>query len=233
MGLGSYTPKQRMEAIAEAETRLDQEGYEQHVWLRPGQIKTKPELFQPRTIAYGQAVTEDSHIQSLITSIRAGDTITPPPLVIKLKDEGYVVVDGHHTITAYAEVYKGKGDKKIKCEWFRGTVREAFDASMARNAEDKLSVSNADKQERAWTLVVMTLPHPEPTKQVEEIRRNTKISPRQVWKMKEVWEAAQARALKARRFASASNGGMVRVLAILTCQTLRTKSKARANVLRG
>jgi hypothetical protein len=53
MALGSYTPKQRMEAIAEAETRLDREGHKPFLWLRPNQIKTKPELFQPRTITYG------------------------------------------------------------------------------------------------------------------------------------------------------------------------------------
>jgi ParB-like nuclease domain len=190
MPIGSYTPKQRIEAIAEAETRLDREGHKPDIWLRANQIKTKPELFQPRTITYGLRSTEDSHVQALITAIRAGDTIKPPPLVIKLRDGGYVVVDGHHTITAY----KGadKGDKKIKCEWFPGTVREAFDVSMARNSEDKLSIPNADKQERAWTLVVMP-PHPKTTKQVKEIRSNTKISERQVWNMKKVWEAAQAR----------------------------------------
>jgi len=69
---------------------------------------------------------------------------------------------------------------------------------MARNSEDKLSVPNADKQERAWTLVVMN--QPKTTKQVEEIRSNTKVSRRQVWKMKAVWEAAQARDSKGKAF---------------------------------
>jgi hypothetical protein len=187
MALGSYTPKQRMEAVAAAEAQLDREGHKLSIRLRPNQIKMKPELFQPRTITYGLRSTEDSHIQALIQGIRAGDT-PPQPVVIKLRDEGYVVVDGHHTVTAY----KGadQGDKKITCEWFPGTVREAFDLSMARNSEDKLPIPNVDKQERAWTLVVMN--QPKTTKQVEEIRHNTKVNPRQVWKMKAVWEAAQA-----------------------------------------
>jgi hypothetical protein len=195
MALGSYTPKQRMEAIAAAEAQLDREGHKPSIRLRPNQIKMKPELFQPRTITYGLRPTEDSHVQVLMQAIRAGET-PPQPVVIKLKDDGYVVVDGHHTVAAYKGA--GKGDKKITCEWFPGTLREAFDVSMARNAEDKKPVANVDKQERAWTLVVMN--QPKTVKEVEEIRRNTKISPRQVWKMKAVWEAAQAQNAKGAAF---------------------------------
>jgi hypothetical protein len=98
--LGSYTPKQRMEAIAAAEAQLDREGHKPSIRLRPNQIKIKPELFQPRTITYGLRPTEDSHVQVLMQAIRAGET-PPQPVVIKLKDEGYVVVDGHHTVAAY------------------------------------------------------------------------------------------------------------------------------------
>jgi hypothetical protein len=174
MALGSYTPKQRMEAIAAAEAQLDREGHKPSVRLRPNQIKMKPKLFQPRTITYGLRITEESHVQALIQGVRAGDT-PPQPVVIKLKGEGYVVVDGHHTVAAYKGA--GKGDKKITCEWFPGTVREAFDLSMARNAEDKKPIPNADKQERAWTLVVMN--QPQTTEQVKEIRSNTKVSERQ------------------------------------------------------
>jgi hypothetical protein len=182
-------------STAEAEKQLDREGHKPFVWLRPNQIKTKPEVFQPRTITYGLRSTEDSHVQALIQGIRAGDT-PPQPVVIKLRDEGYVVVDGHHTVAAY----KGadQGDKKIKCEWFPGTVRAAFDVSMARNSEDKLSIPSADKQERAWTLVVIN--QPKTTEQIREIRHNTKVSERQVWKMKAVWEAPQAQDEAARQF---------------------------------
>ena len=65
-----------MAAITAAEAQLDREGYRPSIRLRPNQIKTKAELFQPRTITYGLRTTEDEHVQALIQGIRAGDT--PP-----------------------------------------------------------------------------------------------------------------------------------------------------------
>jgi ParB-like chromosome segregation protein Spo0J len=41
-----------------------------------------------------------------------------PPMVIKLKGTGFVIVDGHHTLEAYKDAKR----TAIKCEWFPGTV---------------------------------------------------------------------------------------------------------------
>jgi hypothetical protein len=41
MPIGSFTPKQRMEAIAAAEPLVDREGYKPSIRLRANQIKMK------------------------------------------------------------------------------------------------------------------------------------------------------------------------------------------------
>jgi hypothetical protein len=74
-----------------------------------------------------------------------------PILVIKLGEQ-WVCVDGHHRLAAYEQ--EGR-DKPIKCEWFKGTVREAYDASMGRNDVAKLEVPKEDRYENAWKRVLL------------------------------------------------------------------------------
>jgi hypothetical protein len=59
---------------------------------------------------------------------------------------------GHHRLEAYK---KKKWKGTVKCEWFAGSVREAVDESMRRNAKIKLNVPHADKMEEAWKRVVL------------------------------------------------------------------------------
>jgi hypothetical protein len=73
--------------------------------------------------------------------------------VIKLKWDGWVVVEGHHRIEAYKA--GGLGDQEITCEWFYGTVREAADAGLARNNIVKLNISQPSRMEEAWKRVLL------------------------------------------------------------------------------
>jgi len=153
MRLGKYTTLQREAALADAEQRLDHEGHSRTVKVTVNKLKEMPELFQPREFSGEKHTTVNSdHVKSLAQAIGIYGSIDPP-LVVKLKHKGWIIVDGHHTLAAYKK--KGMGDEQITCEWFPGTVREAMDESMLRNVKDKLSVPRDDKMQEGWKRVLM------------------------------------------------------------------------------
>jgi hypothetical protein len=148
----AYTTEAREEALADAERRLIREGHTPTIFLRPKQIKTMPELFQPRMFSYDGRATDEKHVKELVDGIKTDGKIEPPPLVIKLKHKGFVIVDGHHTLAAYKKV---KENEQIECEWFKGTVRQAWDEAVRRNRKDKLPMHKHDKTHAAWERVLI------------------------------------------------------------------------------
>jgi hypothetical protein len=135
-------------ALSEAERELEQPSSAErplYVNVKPANIATRLELFQPRRFSAGLREADPKHVKDLATRItRKGDL--DPILIIKLAGS-WVVVDGHHRLAAYLSL-KRKSD--IKCEWFTGTVREAADESLRRNEIIKLAINVADRQEEAW-----------------------------------------------------------------------------------
>lgn len=75
-----HTAKAREEALADAESRLIREGHTPTVFLRPKQIKTMPELFQPRMFSYDGRATNEDHVKVLVDAIKIDGKIEPPPL---------------------------------------------------------------------------------------------------------------------------------------------------------
>jgi hypothetical protein len=69
----------------------------------------------------------------------------------ELPEGRWVIVEGHHRHEAYR---KSRYTQPIKCEWFDGTVREAWDESLRRNIALNLEVPLADRQEAAWVRVL-------------------------------------------------------------------------------
>ncbi|MCK1443402.1 ParB-like nuclease domain-containing protein [Bradyrhizobium sp. 48] len=136
------------DALREAERELEQPSSTErplYVNVKPANITTRLELFQPRRFSAGLREVDPKHVKDLATRItRKGDL--DPVLVIKLAGS-WVVVDGHHRLAAYLSL---KRKTAIKCEWFTGTVREAADESLRRNELIKLPISHGDKQEEAW-----------------------------------------------------------------------------------
>ena len=180
-GEGRHTAKAREEALADAESRLVREGHTPTVHLLPKQIKTMPELFQPRMFSYDGRATDENHVKTLVKAIEVDGKIEPPPLVIKLRGKGFVIVDGHHTVAAYKKV---KENEQITCEWIPGTVRQAWDEANRRNRKDKLPMHKDDKSQPAWERVLIggwTAP---------QIKEATGISVRTVQTMREVRRAA-------------------------------------------
>lgn len=66
------------------------------------------------------------------------------------KDGRFVVIDGHHRLTAYREA---RWKNPIPVEVFGGTPDEARLAALEGNVRDKLPLSKPEKSEAAWKLV--------------------------------------------------------------------------------
>jgi hypothetical protein len=149
------TPENVSEALAQAERELKQppSGNTETVRIAPADIKTRPELFQPRGFATIGALDAD-HVAKLAKRIgRKGEL--DPPLVVKLGEE-WVCVDGHHRVAAYLKQSKGAWQGPIACLWFAGGVREAVDESVKRNEVIKLEMRRGDRWEAAWHRVVLS-----------------------------------------------------------------------------
>jgi ParB-like nuclease domain len=181
---GQYTTAQREEALADAEHRLDVKDHAPTVELPVKNVKTMPELFQPREFFKGadggRATTDEWHVKSLKRAVSIYGDIDPP-LVIKLRGTGFVIVDGHHTLEAYKRAKK----TAIRCEWFAGTVREALDQSMLRNGKDKLAVRQVDRMQEGWKRVLLG------GWTAEQIKAVCGISTRQVGTMRQIVRVAE------------------------------------------
>jgi hypothetical protein len=149
---GAHTTQAREEALLEAGGTLVRpaDGRTQTVKLKPQQIIIRAELFQPREFAFGGRDTDRRHVERLARRIKNVGELDPI-VVIKLGRQ-WVCVDGHHRVTAYK---KSKRTEEIKCEWFAGSVREAMDEGLRRNAALNLEVPLADRQEEAWKRVLL------------------------------------------------------------------------------
>jgi hypothetical protein len=147
--LSKISVRDTAEALQVAEAQLERPetngGSPVFVQVRPQDIRTRLELFQPRRPGYGLRTVDTKHVNKLATrASRKGEL--DPVLVVKLGHE-WVVVDGHHRIAAYLKL---KRAEPIRCEWFAGTVREATDESLRRNEKTHLEVDQGDKAEEAW-----------------------------------------------------------------------------------
>ena len=149
--VGRHSAKDRQEALVEAEKQLTKPAKGQKtIKLEPQEIGFRLALFQPREFLGGLKKTDGKTVRDLAHSIGIYGELDPV-LVIKL-DEEFVCVDGHHRLEAYK---KTKRTQPIKCEWFPGSVQEAVDESMRRNAKTKLNVPKEDKMEEAWKRVLL------------------------------------------------------------------------------
>ncbi len=152
MRAAAHNATKLQQALGKAERQLNTKGRPKHgtVELFPSEIKTRPELFQPREFSAGLRETDQDFVKQLTRTIGILGELDAI-VVIKIGTK-FVCVDGHHRIQAYKEA---KWAKPIKCEWFGGSVREAVDESMRRNTKDRLNVPQADKMENAWKRVLL------------------------------------------------------------------------------
>jgi hypothetical protein len=131
-----------------------------YVQVPPRDIRTRLELFQPRRPGWGTRTLDTKYVNRLVTRISRKGVIDPV-LVVKLEHahprtgeidgHEWVVVDGHHRLEAYRKLER----EEIECEWFAGTVREAWDESVRRNERIHLEVQQGDKAEAAWARTLL------------------------------------------------------------------------------
>ena len=111
-------------------------------------IETDEATFQWRT---GSNIEDSSrHTQTLARIL--GDNHKPlDPILVVPRGAGFVVIDGHHRLEAYREA---GWDRPIPVEIFQGTLAEAELEALRRNIKDKLPMTQEDKLEAAWRLVL-------------------------------------------------------------------------------
>jgi hypothetical protein len=146
------SPAKRARALKEAEETLVRPAAADgptYVQLKPQEVHTRHELFQPREFLFAKSGLDTRHVTKLKRVIEIKGEIEPI-LVVKLGAQ-WVCVDGHHRVAAYQKLKC----KEIKGEWFAGSLREAVDESYKRNEIAKLEIAREDKYEEAWRRVLL------------------------------------------------------------------------------
>ncbi len=116
--------------------------------VRLEEIETDEDAFQWRQ---GFNIEESRrHVEELKRALRDRQRPFTPILVLR-RALGFVVVDGHHRLQAYKEA---SWDGPVPVEIFQGTPKEAELEALKRNIEDKLPMTQQDKLEAAWRLVL-------------------------------------------------------------------------------
>ena len=110
------------------------------------EIKTLPELFQPR----GTGGTDERHVSELRRGLKVSKVLDPVT-VIWIGDEA-ILIDGHHRLAAYlAEKHFGE----IPIQTFKGTVEDAVLEAGRANSRAKLPMGVQQRNDYAWRLVVI------------------------------------------------------------------------------
>jgi len=118
-------------------------------------IETVPALFQPRS---GGERESESHVIGLARAIgnaqgEAGRAKLTP-VVIFWVGNAWACLDGHHRLAAITATPRGKAGT-IAVEVFTGSLAGAMLEATARNSQNKLAMSEPDKSERAWKLLLL------------------------------------------------------------------------------
>jgi hypothetical protein len=161
----------------------DIERTEERTDKRPNQlplesIHVASDAFQPRLVDEDRRASED-HIRDLARALEQGDDL--PPLLITPVGQKFFLVDGHHRLGAYMAV---EWNKSIPVAIFEGSVREAHDASLEQNNKNKLPMTSASRNEKAWQLVQAG------NKRYSKARiaKLTGVSDRTIATMRKVWK---------------------------------------------
>jgi len=116
--------------------------------LKIDEILTLPDEFQPRDTG-SDILRSESHIAALVRALKTGEDLDPI-LVLPLGGS-FVCLDGHHRLIAYERAGITKG---IPISVFEGEFRDAWTQPIESNVKDKLPMTEAEKLEAAWVMLL-------------------------------------------------------------------------------
>jgi hypothetical protein len=179
-------------AMAEAEGALERppsvSGRTRVVDVKPADVRTRPELFQPRRFSEGYWEVDVQHVKDLSIRVeRKGEL--DPVIIVKIGGQ-WVCVDGHHRLAAYVAL-KWKGT--IRAEWFAGNIAAAMDESLLKNEVTKLPVRQGDRFEEAWRRTVMKRGSKAQVVAITGVSDGTVALMRRIFKSYQVQDAAGQR----------------------------------------
>ena len=124
--------------------------------LKLSELTFEEAVFQPRVSTPDWQ--SQNHIKRLRQAIQRNESNRLERVKILWTGIRWVVLDGHHRVLAYQSEYEGKSiDPPIPVEVFSGSLEDALLECSADNHRDRLNMSLADKLERAWELVKLSL----------------------------------------------------------------------------
>ena len=91
----------------------------------------------------------DRHVADLRRALRNGGELDP--VLVFAAGRWFYLIDGHHRLQAYRREDK----RDIPVEAFEGTPEEAVLAARKANSRAKLSMTNLERQNAAWQLVLL------------------------------------------------------------------------------
>lgn len=151
-----------LETFSEGVERLRREGEEggESVSTRSprklpiGTIRAAPSVFQVRSATSPEGVTDGGHVVALRRALAAkpkGVRFFDPVTVFAVGPHVYCI-DGHHRLAAYRAAKVGGS---VPVEWFEGGLDDAIAEAARRNQKVKLQMTQAERLEAAWRLVIL------------------------------------------------------------------------------
>jgi ParB-like chromosome segregation protein Spo0J len=116
-------------------------------------IQTAPAVFQPRSLEE-EGGKDQAHVGELVRAIKAkpADARFLDPVLVFAIGGAFYCLDGHHRLLAY----QAAGVTcPVPVEHFEGSLEDAIREAAQRNSRDRLAMSNEDKLEAAWRLVLL------------------------------------------------------------------------------
>lgn len=113
-------------------------------------IDTCEAVFQHRS---GNLAACNAHLETLKKALQVGTCKFFEPITVYWIDGSWYCIDGHHRLLAYRDQ---KVADPIPVNVYSGTLDKAIGKALLSNSRDKLAMSQAEKSNAAWRLVIGT-----------------------------------------------------------------------------
>ena len=113
-------------------------------------IDTCETVFQHRS---GYLAASNAHLESLKKALQVGTCKFFDPITVYWIDGSWYCIDGHHRLQAYRDQ---KVADPIPVNVYSETLDKAIGKALLSNSRDKLAMSQAEKSNAAWRLVIGT-----------------------------------------------------------------------------